>query len=55
MKPKKKETTAILRFTVEKQIPIINHRSRITSNAIFATDQSIHNFQLRRAILWQSE
>src|SRR5438034_6176124 len=36
MKPKKKEITAILRFTVEKQIPIINHGSRITSNAIFA-------------------
>jgi hypothetical protein len=36
MKPKKKETTAILGFTVEKQIPIINHRSRITSKAIFA-------------------
>ena len=36
MKPKKKEITAILRFTVEKQIPIINHGSRITSKAIFA-------------------
>ena len=36
MKPKKKEITAILRFAVEKQIPIINHGSRITSKAIFA-------------------
>src|SRR5207247_8549492 len=36
MKPKKEEITAILRFTVEKQIPIINHGSRITSKAIFA-------------------
>src|SRR5207247_2637835 len=31
-----KEITAILRFTVEKQIPIINNGSRITSKAIFA-------------------
>src|SRR5437773_11608401 len=36
MKLKKKEITAILRFTVEKQIPIINNGSRITSKAIFA-------------------
>src|SRR4030095_5088369 len=36
MKPKKKEITAILRFTVEKQIPINNLGSRITSKAIFA-------------------
>ena len=36
MKPKKKQITAILRFTVEKQIPINNHGVRITFKAIFA-------------------
>src|SRR5947207_7525566 len=36
MKPKKKEITALLGFTVEKQIPIINHGSPVTAKAIFA-------------------